>query len=556
MTRLVVLLMVIGCSSSRLPGVRFANAPPVAAVDDRRDVPKPPAAHEPGLGLYYLDGTLVRLMTRALELKPHRRALAVNALDEVPDSTWFTNRIGTRVMTLDELRRGPATISSPEPHTPWKIKSTKVGGMSIGFVIEDARGEKFLLKFDVRDYPEAETATAVITNRLLWACGLNVPEDHVVYFRREDLVMSSDATIKDVFGNKRKLTAAEVDAKLAQVHVTEDGRIRGFVSRILDGKWLGGHPAEGVRAGDPNDRIPHELRRDLRGLYSMFAWLDHVDVKQHNTLDMWVRDPEDPTRHYVKHYHIDFGKSLGFTSVANFDLRYGHVYRDDYGSMLASLVTAGLYERRWEARPTKPVLRGLGLFDAKSYNPGAWKPMTQAYVPFLTADRFDKFWGAKIIIRFTRDQLRAIVEQGKLSDPRAAEYLVEQLVARQRATARYWFERVAPLDQLAMLVTPGGAHALCFDDLTLVHQLGSITATRYTVSVFDRRGRALGEPVVLQPGSRTRTCTGALMLGGDDDGYTMVKIAVARPRGIGSVIVHLARDPVTRMPRVIGLWRT
>jgi hypothetical protein len=43
----------------------------------------------------------------------------------------------------------------------------------------------------------------------------------------------------------------------------------------------------------------------------MFAWLDHVDVKQHNSLDMWVTDPEEATRHYVKHYYIDFGKSLG-----------------------------------------------------------------------------------------------------------------------------------------------------------------------------------------------------------------------------------------------------
>jgi hypothetical protein len=150
---------------------------------DRRDVPKLPAAHEPPIGLYYLDGTLVRLMTRALELRPHRRALAVNALDEVPDSTWFTNRIGVRELTLDELRRGPSTVGSPEPHT---LEDQEHQGrrMSIGFI--SARGEKFLLKFDVRDYPEAETATHVITNRLLWACGLTVLEDHVVYFRRED----------------------------------------------------------------------------------------------------------------------------------------------------------------------------------------------------------------------------------------------------------------------------------------------------------------------------------------------------------------------------------
>ena len=35
-------------------------------------------------------------------------SLAVNTLDEVPDSAWFTNRVGSRPMTIEELVRGPA----------------------------------------------------------------------------------------------------------------------------------------------------------------------------------------------------------------------------------------------------------------------------------------------------------------------------------------------------------------------------------------------------------------------------------------------------------------
>src|SRR4051812_23871177 len=31
----------------------------------------------------------------------------VNTLGEVPDSPWFTNRIGSRAMSKDELQRGP-----------------------------------------------------------------------------------------------------------------------------------------------------------------------------------------------------------------------------------------------------------------------------------------------------------------------------------------------------------------------------------------------------------------------------------------------------------------
>ena len=34
-------------------------------------------------------------------------ALNVNTLGEVPDSSWFTNRIGQHDMTVDEVLRGP-----------------------------------------------------------------------------------------------------------------------------------------------------------------------------------------------------------------------------------------------------------------------------------------------------------------------------------------------------------------------------------------------------------------------------------------------------------------
>ena len=37
----------------------------------------------------------------------------VNTLDEVPDSSWFTNRLGTRVMTADEVETGPVAGTGP-----------------------------------------------------------------------------------------------------------------------------------------------------------------------------------------------------------------------------------------------------------------------------------------------------------------------------------------------------------------------------------------------------------------------------------------------------------
>ena len=84
MRHLIVFCLVVACSSSPpLPAVRFANAPPVAVVNDRQHVPEPPKPREFVRWLYAFDGQIFRPVTRALELKRHRRALGVNALDEV-----------------------------------------------------------------------------------------------------------------------------------------------------------------------------------------------------------------------------------------------------------------------------------------------------------------------------------------------------------------------------------------------------------------------------------------------------------------------------------------
>ncbi|MEO8701468.1 MAG: hypothetical protein ABI867_15585 [Kofleriaceae bacterium] len=316
--------------------------------------------------------------------------------------------------------------------------------------------------------------------------------------------------------------------------------MRGIASRILDGTWLGGHPDEGVRSDDPNDRIAHELRRDLRGQYAMFAWLDHVDVKEHNTLDMWVTDPADPGRHYVKHYAIDFGKALGVMASDKLDPRQGHTFYLDYGDMLASLASAGLRERSWEGR-SAPELRGVGLYEALRFQSGGWRANTQVNVAFATADRFDGFWAAKILIRFTGEQLRAIVETGRLTDPRSSRYLVDTLVARQRATARYWFQQVAPLDGFAI-----HTRALCFDDLAIRHRFASATETSYVVTAYDSAGRPLGKPGT----PLADVCTPST-----GRGYQMTRIRVVRAGVTRSAIVHLAPDPATVTQRVIGLWR-
>ncbi|HEY5950844.1 MAG TPA: hypothetical protein VIV40_35370 [Kofleriaceae bacterium] len=544
-----LILAIAGCASSRnVPIARFANEPPVQIVNDRRDVPKQPEELVYDRYIKNFDGSFHRLITRKLELKRPERARGVNQLDEVPDSTWFTNRIGAHDIPVEQITNMPGSIGTPEDYKPWTIESTKVGGLSIGFIIKDTRDEKWLLKFDRKGFPEAETATQIIIGRLLWAIGYNVTDDYVVRVRKEDLILAPDAKIKDPNGESMPLDQREVDARLATIDVAKDGTMRALVSRYLDGKPLGGHPAEGVRKDDPNDLIPHELRRDLRGTHAIFEWLDHSDLHLANSLDMYVTDPADPKRHYVKHYFIDFGIALGFGAAKNHNLRYGYEYQVDWKAMAQSLFTFGLVQRPWEDRD-QPHLRGVGVYDVEKYDPGTWKPLTPMYTPVRTADRIDDFWASKIMMKLTREHIKAAVDAAHLSDPRAAAWLVEALIARQRKTAKYWFERVNPLDEFK--ATDRG---LCFKDLSIIYSFAQARATHYRATFFDRNGKRLARGQRFEPNTSGVTCS-PLQLSAGHEGYTIVRLDTTRPGFAGSTYVHVARDERTLAPRVIGIWR-
>jgi len=60
-----------------------------------------------------------------------RRAQNINTIDELPDSSWFTNRIGTRALTTDELVRGPIVGAPPDP-SRWIIIREKMAGVHPG----------------------------------------------------------------------------------------------------------------------------------------------------------------------------------------------------------------------------------------------------------------------------------------------------------------------------------------------------------------------------------------------------------------------------------------
>jgi len=553
--RLAVLLA-LACACAPPPkatGVRFANQPVVTRVADREDVPHVPAVRAFYAVFYQFEGSFYERVVRGLDMPRHHRALGVNALDEVPSSTWFTNRNAVHRLTPAQVATGPATSGNPEDFTPWTIVSSKSGGVSPGFVIRDRRGLEYIVKFDKKGEPIEESAAAVITNRLLWAAGLNVPEDYVVEINMRDLIVAADARVRDEVRDN-PMTREEFERIARQFEVGRDGHMRGQASRMIAGRLLGGHANTGVRTGDPNDVIPHELRRDLRGLFAVFAWLDNSDMKESNTLDTYTQDPKDPSRHYVVHYHIDFGRALGTMAIATRDLRRSYAYAFDPGMTMTTLFSGGLIPRPWEDR-ARPSMVGVGMYEAHGFDPGTWHTYTPAYTPFVEADRFDKYWGAKLVMSFTPAQIRAAISAGRIGDPVAEEYLAQQIIARQRKTGAYWFARVNPLDHFTVRAF-GDAVGLCFDDLMLTdHLVESAAGTRYHMVTANRHDRELARPFSIRARSDGKSCTGPLVTATDGDGYTIVKLTT---RGRGeplSTHVHIARDPATGRYRVIGVNR-
>jgi hypothetical protein len=540
-----------GCGAYGASGVRFKNADPVWKVNDRNNIAKP---EDPGFPkiLYYFDRFVFRRTTRLMEIPEAERAANVNALDEVPDSTWFTNRIHLRGLTPEQVRRGPNVDDGPSRDGKWIIRGTKIGGSSVGLIMKDSRDITYILKFDENGIPEMETAANVIVQRLMWAAGYNVPEDNIVIFERDQLELARDAKVSDTFGNKRQMTEKDLEDALARVNVNPDGSYRGMASKFLQGVPVGGVDPEGTRDDDPNDVVDHEERRELRGSYVIFSWVDNTDVKYDNMLDMWVEDPEDPNVHYVMHYLVDFGKALG--AMGWIERRPGDVfaYVIDFEYMLYSTFTLGLWQRPWEGADGPP-LRGVAKLEGDRFEADNWRPQ-YPWEPYHRRDRFDGYWGAKIVAAFTDEHIRAAVDAGQYSDPRSAEYIAETLIARRRKIAQHWFREVTPLDHF----TIDAEGALCFDDLSVVYGTEWTShLTTYSAEAFDYDGNRLNWTTRVEQGNaRDRTaCVSGFPTGTAHDGYTIVKIVTHRPEvPQRPVEAHLATGEDGAL-RIVGVHR-
>src|SRR6185503_18088977 len=58
----------------------------------------------------------------------------------------------------------------------------------------------------------------------------------------------------------------------------------------------------------------------------------------------------------------------------------------------------------------------------------------------------DAYWGAKVVSSFSDAQIAAAIDAAGYEDPRAKPYILKTLIERRDKIARFWFDRVTPVD--------------------------------------------------------------------------------------------------------------
>jgi hypothetical protein len=476
---LVVAGGALGCASAVR---RFPLAEPVWHDPDRRAFRGEPEEYFSPFGWDAANQTFFRPVSRFFAVDPGGEATNVNALDEVPNSSWFQNRIGQRALSPEELVVGPCVPEKTDPVAPWTVTGAKPDGANPGFLIEDAEGKRYLVKFDGIVQGPRATAADVMVSKLYWAAGFTVPCNQVVFFDRSILGIDPKATSKGRSGRKRSLTEAHLDEVFSKAVRLPDGRYRASTSLFLPGKPLGPFTYQGTRDDDPNDVIPHEDRRELRGSRVLAAWVGHTDAREQNTLSMWIETGEGGG--YVQHDVLDFGDCLGsLWDPPQLGRRIGHSNYFDFGHVGEDLVTFGVLDRPWNDRRFGPSGRIFGYFDVDDFDPDEWHP-GYPNPAFSRMTEADAAWMARIISRFSDEHLSALAKLARFGDPMLEKEIVRILSGRRDRIFHRYLSRLSPLSHPTVTRRGSGAE-LCLRDLAVESGASLAYARTYVARAFE-----------------------------------------------------------------------
>jgi hypothetical protein len=546
---MVFVLLAAGCATGPALAT-FADRPP--AWHERDDeslavVPAPSSLGEEKVALFIRD-FFTREADRRLSLEQPRAAADVNALDEVPCSTWFCPRNHLHPMSPEEVAAGPAGAEPPQ--LPLTISSGKAQGVAPGFVVRDARGRKYLIKLDPVGHAGLASSAEVVGSRLFHAAGYHVPGAFAIDVPEQDLLIRPDARIKLSAAAERAFTRDRLLVLLQGGARTASGALRAVAVPWVDGKVLGAFDMFGRRPDDANDRIPHQDRRSLRASYLLIGWLNIEDASAINTLDSLV---EENGRRFVRHHFIDFGDALGSASVRVKGVFHGREHLLDLQRVMLAGVSLGAYRRdwqrdaeNWQAAAGGPPDAGW-MFPVDDWDPAAFRTGRKNPAHLRMTAR-DAYWGAKVVTSFTDTQIEALLAAAGYRGQTAAIISRALRVRRDRIGLRYLVAQTA-LEHPELAVD---GRALCFDDVAVTRGYVAAGALRYRLAVREVAGRELGKGEV--PAQGPRTCLPLPQLGSRD--YVVVHVTAVTAAGdTAAARVHLRFRAQERRHVVVGLER-
>jgi len=514
---------------------KFLKDDPITEDNDRFSIPKP--TERP---LSKTVDLLQKTFTTPKSGNVH--AVDVNTLEEVPNSSWFTNRMGQKIMTIDELVKGPDQGSGPDLSQPVRVVNAKIEGITPGLLIKDAKGDRYFFKFDSLPNPQMATSSEVVGTKFYHAFGYNVAENYLVYWNPKSYVIGSKAKVIWDTGKQETLSIGYVENILRKIPRRRDGTIQTLASKFLPGEPVGPYDYQDKRKDDPNDIYPHEDRRELRGLRVFNSLMNHNDSDSVNSLDMYYTDPNGSK--YVKHYMIDFGTVLGSGSNLPHSRRVGHEYYIEFTPIWKALGTLGLWERDWHSIPYRDF-RSVGRFESASFHPETWLP-DYPNPAGVKMDKEDAYWATRTVMNFTDEMIRAIVHTGNWEETGAEKYVGDNLIERRDKIVHYYLAQINPLDNFHLSST-----GLTFENLGVKAGLASDCSYQYDWFRFDNETQK-ADPLALH---RTNDQTSIPIPNNADAAFLMVHIASlcsAQPAWKFPVAVYIRNGS---SPSIVGIER-
>lgn len=425
----------------------FADRPAVTVVRDDKPIPIPSRTsfdEREQISDIYLRRPLFDVV-RPLDFPTGGD---VNALDEVPPSSWYEPQ---------QPVLSPPGVTPPAP--PLLVLDEKGTIADDALVVRDARGLRYELLVDPPEQSGLRTGAEVIGGYLIRGLGLRAPRSWIVTL--PDSIFTTD-------GDKsRERLSSWVKTSAALV---EGGR------RVSATLWPGGVDVGvtsdySVRRDDPNDKVPHRDRRTLRAMRIFAHWIGWNSFGVRTTRDVYVGKPGEG---HLLHYFVGMSQTLGTR-----DVQPEAIYDEEAGSIGWKLLTLGL--ARSAVQPARQApFPSIGYFPAE-LEPGTFD-VNPPYSPFVRMQPADEYWAAKRLLDIPNEVFRMGVPAANLL-PAAGDSLVDALQQRRQLLVAHAMIGVTPVD-----VTASVGRAVWLRDRAIAAGLAEAASTQYEVAFLAEDG--------------------------------------------------------------------